>query len=228
MGLTTYGTSVWASLSILLAGSTGLAIWLYWPVAPVPALLWIWVLWFFRDPNRALPEGPERYVSPADGVVTDITPVGPDSPLGTEGIQVGVFMSVFDVHVNRAACDGRIDRIEHRDGTFLDVRKPEGWEKNESTTIYLTTEIQGRSYPVVIRQIAGLVARRIVTDLTEGQDVQRGRRIGMIRFGSRCELLVGNALHPVVEVRVGQKVRAGASVLLRVQPEPIEPENRHD
>ncbi len=228
MGLTKYGTPVWASLSVLLAGLTGLAIWLFWPVAPVPALLWAWVLWFFRDPERTIPEGAGRYVSPADGVITDITPIGPDSPLGTEGIQVGVFMSVFDVHVNRAACDGRIDRIEHRDGTFLDVRKPEGWERNESATIYLTTEVQGQSYPVVIRQIAGLVARRIITDLRQGQDVQRGRRIGMIRFGSRCELLVPDALGPVVQVRVGQKVQAGASELLRVQPGPIEQEDRHD
>ncbi|MFW5839473.1 MAG: phosphatidylserine decarboxylase [Planctomycetota bacterium] len=217
MMLAKYGTAVWLPVSLVLTGLCALAAWLFWPVVFLPALLLGWVLWFFRDPQRQAPGGCERFVSPADGVVTDITPLGSDSPLGCEGMQVGVFMSVFSVHVNRAPCDGTIEKIEHRDGTFLDVRKPEGWEKNESTTITMSIDHAGRRLPVVFRQIAGLVARRIITDLQIGQSVERGQRVGMIRFGPRCELLVPNEILESVTVQVGQKVQAGTSELIRIR-----------
>ena len=184
-----------------------------WPAIVLPAAVWGWALWFFRDPDRAPPDGEHLLVSPADGTVADITNVGPDSPLGRDGVKIGIFMSLFDVHVNRASATGRVEKIEHRSGAFLDTRDPLAGEKNESTTIYLRHSRDGTDFPVVVRQIAGLIARRIVTDLRVGQSVQRGQRIGMIKFGSRLELLVPHELAEDVPVSVGDKTVAGVTVL---------------
>jgi phosphatidylserine decarboxylase len=180
-----------------------------------PLVLWAWVIWFFRDPHRRPPAGADLFVSPADGVVTDITPLGPDSPLGCAGVQVGVFMSVFDVHVNRSPCEGAVQSVDHRRGLFMDVRRPEAWGVNECATIYMTH----RGKPVVVRQIAGLLARRIVSDVGPGKELSRGERIGMIKFGSRVELMVSQDLSPQPQVAVGRHVLAGETVLLKVRSE---------
>ncbi len=177
------------------------------------AAVWAWVLWFFRDPQRDTPAGEGLFISPADGTVTDITPVGRDSVLGCEGIKVGIFMSVFSVHVNRSPEAAVVRRVDHLKGCFLDARDPASSERNESATIHLELDEPGRGV-FVIRQIAGLVARRIVTDLAEGQKLARGERIGMIKFGSRMELLVPRELVGEVRVRIGQAVHAGLTVLI--------------
>lgn len=187
--------------------------WLIWPAIALPAAVCLFVLWFFRDPDRAVPDGEHLFVSPADGVVTDITKVGPDSPLGHDGVKIGIFMNLFNIHVNRSPAAGRVERIEHSPGAFLDVRDPLAAEKNESTTIHLRHTRGGREFLVVVRQIAGLIARRIVTDLREGESIGRGRRIGMIKFGSRLELLVPDELVEEVRVSVGDKTVAGMTVL---------------
>ena len=219
--LTKYGlreiilaTVTLASLGTLIAFlAIAVSPWI-WPAIALPAIVWLWVLWFFRDPDRDTPDGEHLFVSPADGVVTDITNIGPDSPLGRDGVSIGIFMSLFDVHVNRASATGRVEKVEHVPGAFLDVRDPLATEKNESTTIRLCHTRNGKEFPVVIRQIAGLIARRIVTDLREGQSVQRGQRIGMIKFGSRLELLLPHELVEDVTVTAGDKVVAGKTVLV--------------
>ena len=180
----------------------------------IAGVVWVWVLAFFRDPDRNTPQEPGLFISPADGRVADITPLGPDSALGRDGVQVGVFMNVMNVHVNRAPCDGRVETVIHRRGTFMDVRGAEAVLSNEAATITMTHTHQGRPHTVIVRQIAGLVARRIVTDLQIGQQVRRGQRIGMIKFGSRLELLVPAELLGEVRVKVGQRVRAGQTVLV--------------
>lgn len=216
MPLTPYGRrEVLLATLLAIALAVG-ANWLFWPLMAVPIALWLWVLWFFRDPRRSLPADPAAFVSPADGRVVDVTPLGSDSLLGREGVRVGIFMSVFDVHVNRCPFDGVIERVDHRDGSFFDARSAEAIERNESATIHMTVTWQGQEYPLVFRQIAGLVARRIVTDLRPGQQVVRGQRVGMIKFGSRCELLVPIELAGRVAVEVGQKVAAGRSVLVEI------------
>jgi phosphatidylserine decarboxylase len=181
--------------------------------------LWLWVVWFFRDPDRPAPAEEGVFLSPADGVVTDVTAVGPDGELGTDGVKVGVFMSLFNVHVNRAPCDGRVVSIEHRRGIFLDARDSEAGLRNESAAIRLAHDAGGRSHPIVVRQVAGLIARRIITDLAEGQTVRRGERIGMIKFGSRLELLVPRELVGEVRVAVGDKAVAGRTVLVAAPEE---------
>lgn len=207
---------------MILAGLILLCIWLLWPLAIVPAALWAWVLWFFRDPERSC-EGDQRdLVAVADGRVTDVTHLGPECVLGCDAVQVGVFMSIFDVHVNRSPASGTIVDIGHRPGSLLDVRRPEAWGANEAATITMEIDLGAGPRRIVFRQIAGLVARRIITDVQPGQEVQRGQRIGMIRFGSRGELIVPGDMVEQVRVAVGEKVKAGRTVLLRLSAKPGE------
>lgn len=218
--LTKYGARELAIGTLALGTGVAVSAWAaarfspwLWALAACDLAVWAWVLAFFRDPERLAPPGDGLFVSPADGRVSDITPLGADSLLGCPGIQIGVFMNVFNVHVNRAPCDGEVVSVTHRDGAFLDVRDPHASERNESTAIHLRHSHGGQAYPVVVRQIAGLVARRIVTDLAAGQTLRRGQRIGMIKFGSRLELLLPESLAAEIRVSVGQKVRAGQTVL---------------
>jgi len=221
--LTPYGRRELVLATILLAALAGGGAylarthWAWLAVTAVAAAVWVWVISFFRDPDRDTPTGEGLFISPADGCVADITPLGPDSPLGRAGVQVGVFMSVFDVHVNRAPCDGVVTAVAHEAGAFLDARDPAASQRNESATITLSHPHGDRYYPIVFRQIAGLVARRIVTDLRPAQNVRRGQRMGMIKFGSRVELLVPEELAGQVRVQVGQRVRAGQTILVATE-----------
>ena len=186
-------------------------------LAPV-LIVYLWVLWFFRDPDRTVPQGEGVFVAPADGRIADITNIGPESELRRDGVRIGIFMNIFNVHLCRCPIEGTVESVEHRPGAFLDVRDPHASERNESTTIRLQYARHGVQYPVVFRQIAGLVARRIVTDLTQGQSVARGQRIGMIKFGSRLELLVPAELVSKVRVDVGQISRGAETVLIESGP----------
>lgn len=219
--LTHYGRREIILATIVLAALTAVGWMLFKPVAIVPAALWVYVLAFFRDPDRT-PEAPEGFLSPADGVVTDISPVGPDSPLGVDGLRISVFMSIFDCHVNRSPCRGTVVRVDHVDGLFMDARRPDAAEQNESTTLLLTCTEGDETFPVVVRQIAGLVARRIVADVKTGQVLDRGERFGMIKFGSRVEVLIPTERVGTVAVEIGQSVRAGESVLTRPGGQEIE------
>lgn len=220
--LTKYGRREWLGgimildLPITACVVLGVLVNPWWLAGLGPLLAVLgWLLWFFRDPQRTPPEGEHLLVSPADGVVSDITPVGPDSELGRRGVRIGIFMNVFNVHVNRSPCEGVVESVTHHDGAFLDVRRPDAWERNEAATIAM----QFRGRRVLVRQIAGLIARRIVTDLAPGQTLARGQRIGMIKFGSRLELWLPDELRPQVCVQVGQKAQAGTTVLAAVRKE---------
>lgn len=226
MRLTPLGLREILLATALAGGAAALLAWAARTVTPwcwsgviLVGLVWFWVLWFFRDPNRTPPGNADQFVSPADGRVSDITPLGPESDLGCAGVRIGIFMNVFNVHVNRAPCDGRVMEITYRPGAFLDVRRPEAYERNESATIRLTYRRGDREFPVVVRQIAGLVARRIVTTLTPGLEIERGGRIGMIKWGSRLEVLLPADLAGEVCVRLGQRTYAGETVLFHVKEE---------
>jgi len=225
--LTKYGIRELLIMTLLIAAAMAVSFYVAWPrwwwslIALVPlAAVWGWVLWFFRDPTRYPPQGEGLLISPADGRVSDITPIGSDSPLGEPGLRVGVFMSVFSVHVNRSPADLRVEHVEHVPGAFMDVRNPLAYERNESASIFVTMRLSGVEYPLVVRQVAGFVARRIVTDLRQGQQLAAAERIGMIKFGSRVEILVPETLRPKAMVRIGDRVRAGESVLVACTPEP--------
>ena len=181
-----------------------------WYVHPaliiLPLLVEVWLIAFFRDPERPLPIEAGAYVSPADGVVSDITEVPQCDVLNEPSIRIGIFLSVFNVHVNRMPCDGKVLSVTYRKGKFINaMHHNECSIKNEANTIVL---IDGASRPVAgVRQLVGLIARRIVCMLHPGDTVEKGQRYGMIKFGSRTELYIPQRLHPVVKVQLGQKVR---------------------
>lgn len=163
------------------------------------------LLWFFRDPERAVPPGPGLVVSPADGLVTAVEHVA-----GRESnVRISIRLSLFDVHVTRAPITGRIASIDYRPGHFRNAYNPASSAENEQNRV----RIDGERYPVTLVQIAGLVARRIVFRLQTGDMVQRGQRVGMIRFGSRVDLHLPDDL--TIVVAVGDRVYGGASVVAR-------------
>jgi phosphatidylserine decarboxylase len=198
----------------------------YWWLALLLVPVLVWLFAFFRDPERVVPDEQHAMVSPADGTVSDISEVENDPLLGGPAVRVGIFLSVFNVHVNRSPCDGRVVKTIYKEGKFLNAMgHAKASEQNESNTVVLA-EPKGDGRPmVVVKQIVGLIARRIIFTAKEGDVLARGQRIGMIKFGSRTELYVAKWLEPLVKVQVGQKVR-GASDVLVVVGKPIHTEAR--
>jgi phosphatidylserine decarboxylase len=170
----------------------------------LPVLLAVFFLWFFRDPERVVPTGVGEIVSPADGVVTNAEWI--ETPGGTK-LRLSIFLNVFDVHVNRAPVGGVVKAVEHREGEFLNAMKPESVLANEQTLVVIDTGDGEISY----KQIAGLLARRIVCAVKVGDRLERGQRVGMIKFGSRADVLI--PADAVLKVKTGERVKGGESVL---------------
>jgi phosphatidylserine decarboxylase len=196
-----------------------LAFW-YHPLfyAPLAAVLVLWgfVFSFFRDPERVIPADADALVSPADGVVTHVCEVeDPDFP-GGRAFLVSIFLSVFNVHVNRIPRSGRVATVRYYPGEYLDARAGECSKRNEQLWIDMDDARTGCRLRV--KQIAGAIARRIVCWLKEGEEVRAGDRLGMIKFGSRTSVLlpVDTVAEPLV--RVGEVVKGGSTVLLRLRP----------
>lgn len=213
--LTQYGLREMLIATVVCAALAAAALATFPPATVVPAALWLFALAFFRDPDRRGDED-NALLSAADGVVADVTPLAEDSLLGSPGVRIGVFMSLFDVHVNRSPCPATVTAIERHEGGYLDARLSSASERNESATIRLSVRHGGQDHVLIVRQIAGLIARRIVTDLKLGQSLAAGERIGMIKFGSRVEVLAPRGLIGQVVVAAGQTVRGGRSVLIRL------------
>lgn len=200
---------------------TGLATWLLGPLGAVVGLpclvLTLWCLWFFRDPQRRIPTEPGAVISPADGVVCQITPASPPPELGlstdqTAGmVRVAVFMNVFNVHVNRAPHEGVVERVEHHHGQFLNASFDKASDLNERLSLLLRLP-DGRLLPCV--QIAGLVARRIVCRVVKGARLNIGQRYGLIRFGSRVDVYLPAGSQ--VLVKIGDRCVAGETILARL------------
>jgi phosphatidylserine decarboxylase len=163
-------------------------------------------LWFFRDPERTIPAAPGLVVSPADGKVTDVSPVQVD---GATKTRISIFLNVFDVHVNRTPISGTITHVEYRSGKFGNAMGAVSSENNEQNIV----TVQGEGHTVIFKQIAGLIARRIVFWPKVGDVVQRGQRIGLIKFGSRTDVVLDAGYVPTV--RVGERVSGGSSVIAR-------------
>ena len=188
----------------------------WWPLALVTVPVLVWLFAFFRDPERLVPTDEDIMVSPADGTVSDITTLDNDPLLGGPAVRVGIFLSVFNVHINRSPCDAKVLKTIYKTGRFINaMQHAKASDENESNTVVLG-EPQSGNPVAVVKQIVGLIARRIIFTPTEGQLVGRGERIGLIKFGSRTELTVPQSLQPQVLVQVGQKVRGGADVLVKL------------
>ena len=189
--------------------------------AIVGSLLTVWLLLFFllllfctvaffRDPNRTVPSDPNVVVAAADGRITDIVELDENEILKTKTRRIGIFLSIFDVHTNRAPIDGRITYQQHREGLCVDARRTDCSEKNES----MTWAFQNPRVTIVVRQLTGAIARRIVAWAEVGDELKRGERFGMIRFGSRTEVYL--PLAATVVVRVGDHVLGGSTIIAQL------------
>jgi len=190
-------------------------------LAIVGSLLTVWLLLFFllllfctlaffRDPNRTVPSDPNLVVAAADGRITDIVELDENEILKAKTRRVGIFLSIFDVHTNRAPIDGRITYQKHREGLCVDARRTDCSEKNES----MTWAFQNPRVTIVVRQLTGAIARRIVAWAKVGDEFKKGERFGMIRFGSRTEVYL--PLAATVVVRVGDHVLGGSTTIAQL------------
>jgi len=189
----------------LVAVAVLIVLWTSPLLALLPLLLAAFFLWFFRDPERVIPTVPGAVVSPADGKVTSVSTI---QVAGQPRTSISIFLSVFNVHVNRSPVDGVITALEYRRGKYLNAMNPASAELNEQSICSLVTS---DGQPVVFKQIAGLLARRIVFNPKSGDRLTRGQRIGLIKFGSRCDIIL--PISAKVLVAVGETVKGGSSTL---------------
>jgi len=222
MLLTRDGLREIALSTLVLGGGGGVAAYLalavspwYWLAAAPGLLAWLFTLLFFRDPPRVIPAGEGLMVAPADGKVTEITPLPSYEGIHGPALRIGIFLSIFDVHINRSPCAGRVTATAYAPGQFLDARHKDCGARNEANTVVIAPA-EAFPGPVIVRQIAGVIARRIVCRVGAGSTVARGQRFGMIKFGSRTELIVpaGGGLEPAV--KLNDHVRAGRTVIIRM------------
>jgi phosphatidylserine decarboxylase len=196
---------------LLILAAIGVAVWFVsaW-LSLIFLALFLFTIAFFRDPNRPVPPGPNLIVAPADGRVRDIVELDEKEILKTKTRRVGIFLSIFDVHTNRAPIDGRIVYRQHHAGLCLDARDPNCSEKNEA----MTWAFENPHGAIVVRQLTGAIARRIVAWANVGDELKKGQRFGMIRFGSRTELYL--PLDAEVLVKTGDHVSGGSTVIARL------------
>ena len=224
---------------LLLGGTTLLPLWAVALIEVLLAAAFIWFLTFFRDPHRCCPSDKNVLLAPADGQITNIETVEEDSFIGETTLRVGIFLSIFDVHINRAPCTAKVERITDRKGRYKNAKSPQSGRINESNDIGL---VRTDSPPdrLLVRQISGAIARRIVCRISEGQQLNSGEKFGMIKFGSRTELYVpANETSCVVRdasceentqyatrntqykikclVGIGDRVKAGLTPLIRYE-----------
>ncbi|MBR2374343.1 MAG: phosphatidylserine decarboxylase family protein [Lentisphaeria bacterium] len=225
MTLTHYGLREWGGALAIAVILCGCAWWIYrqnwhvtaWIVAAAGIIFFLAIAFFFRNPVRKLPADPLALISPADGVVKDIEIVEDFNlaPFTGKAQRIGIFLSVFNVHINRAPGNMTVESVNYREGEYLDARHNEATKRNEAMTIAGTMTMGERKIPLAVRQISGAIARRIVCPVKPGRELVRGEIYGMIKFGSRTELYL-----PVdgveIKVKVGDKVNGGTSILAAV------------
>ena len=193
-----YGLSLLA-VAVVLAWATG-----NWAWGIAPVLLAAFFLWFFRDPRRTIPAGPGLIVSPGDGLVSETVTI--NTPQGPRQ-RISIFLSVFNVHVNRSPIGGVLTSVQYKRGEYLNAMNPASADRNEQNAV----TVKGEGIEVIFKQIAGLLARRIVFNFGEGDTVERGQRVGLIKFGSRVDVVL--PAEAMLRVKVGQRVMGGATVL---------------
>jgi phosphatidylserine decarboxylase len=208
-----------AAIAILIAAVAllGPTVLPAWPVAAaesVLALLLLWALMFFRDPQRKTIQDDTMLLAPADGRIADIETVDEGDVIGGPALRIGIFLSIFNTHINRAPCDAKVEKIIYRPGKYLNAMNRLAGKVNESNNLALvrTSDPQDR---LLVRQISGAIARRIVCAAREGQQLAGGERFGMIKFGSRTELYLPAGDRVQCLVQVGDKVKAGLTPLAK-------------
>ena len=180
------------------------------------AVMLVWVLSFFRDPERTPPADKNILLAPADGTIRDIEVVDENDFIGGKAMRIGIFLSIFDVHINRSPCDVKVEKITYKKGDYKDARNPQAGAVNESNDLWLIRTVEPKDR-LIVRQISGAIARRIVCEAQEGQKLTGGQKFGMIKFGSRTELYLPSRDDIKCLVRKGDKVKAGLSILARYE-----------
>ena len=212
-----YPAAVLAAMVILpLGGRTLLPPWTVICAEGVLAGLLIWALMFFRDPQRRCPSDTNLLLAPADGRITDIEQVAANSFVQGPALRIGIFLSIFNVHINRAPCNVRIETINYRKGRYLNAMNPESGRVNESNELGLV-RTDGPRDRLLVRQISGAIARRIVCKTAAGKELAGGEKFGMIKFGSRTELYAPIREELRCLVQIGDKVKAGLTPLVKYE-----------
>jgi len=201
-------------VAVGLLGPAWMPLWGVVAVEAALSLVLAWALMFFRDPHRVPPRDESLLLAPADGTITDVGMVEDAEFIGGPALRVGIFLSIFNTHINRAPCGATIEKITHRPGKYLNAMNSRAGQVNESNNI----EMVRTSHPkdrLLVRQISGAIARRIVCAAREGQRLTGGEPFGMIKFGSRTELYLSASENVVCMVRIGDKVKAGVTPLVK-------------
>ena len=223
IGLTKYGLPQVVVFPTMILAAMGVVLWAGVEISSMSVALCIevvllvallWILSFFRDPYREVPTDDSLLLSPADGKISDIETVDEPVFIGGKAVRIGVFLSIFNVHINRAPCACRVEKIVYKEGEFRDARSEECGQVNESNSLYLT-RISGNGGRMIVRQVSGAIARRIVCATEGGAELAGGEQFGMIKFGSRTELYIPAGGDFKVLAKVGDNVAAGVTVMVK-------------
>lgn len=185
-------------------------------VEVVLGVVLVWALSFFRDPQRDCPSDSSLLLAPADGTITDIATVEEDDFIGEKALRIGIFLSIFSTHINRAPCNVRVEKISYKKGRCKNALNPESGRVNESNNLFLVRTDEPKD-KLIVRQISGAIARRIVCRTGEGCELAGGEKFGMIKFGSRTELYLPIRENSKCLVEIGDKVKAGLTALVRYE-----------
>ena len=205
-----------AMAAVILAEAVFLPLWAVGLAEAILAAALVFCLMFFRDPSRFCPSDKAILLAPADGRITNIEVVKEDGFIGAAAMRIGIFMSIFDVHINRAPCNARVERITYKKGRYKNAMNPHSGRVNESNDICLVRTDSPKDR-ILVRQISGAIARRIVCQVKPGQKLAGGEKFGMIKFGSRTELYVPAGENVKCLVEIGDKVKAGLTTLVRYE-----------
>jgi len=228
MKLAKYGTKEWSLygfialllLIIFIYSAIHWQIWFFWVISLIVVLAWIAYAAFFRDPKRDVPTEENLILSPADGVVKDIENtdyIEYGNTYAENTTMIGIFLSVLDVHINRAPTDLTVKEIIYKKGRYYDARDKRASKENESNAVIAEAEIKGFRFPIVIKQISGAIARHIVCAANSGDRFKKGEQFGMIKFGSRTELYIPNNEKFKIMVKKGDKVKAGLTIIAKYE-----------
>lgn len=203
-------------IAYLVVGALYLSAWAVISVEVLLAAALLWVFSFFRDPHRPVSAYKEILLAPADGKVTDIEIVAEDNFIGGRALRIGVFLGIFDVHINRAPCNVKVEKITYKPGKYKNALNPAAGRINESNDVAMT-RTDSPEDKLVVRQISGAITRRIVCTARQGQELTGGEKFGMIKFGSRTELYLPVREDAKCLVRVGDKVKAGLTPIVKYE-----------
>jgi phosphatidylserine decarboxylase len=205
-----------ATIAFPLITAAFLPQWAIFAIELVLAVVLLWALMFFRDPHRRCPQDSNLLLAPADGHITEVETINETSFINGPALRIGIFLSIFDVHINRAPCNVKIEKITYTKGKYLNAMNPQSGQLNEANKLNMIRTDSPKD-KLIVRQVSGAIARRIVCAASEGQELTGGERFGMIKFGSRTELYLPVQENAKCLVQIGDKVKAGITPLVKYE-----------